>query len=169
MDANRTPRAAAPPLKRTASATRPPTLRSRVGNGKTLIAGADLNSAEYREYRDIVADLVAHVGGEPTATQQAVIEELADLLFKSRRMRSVLNAEVDTAQRCTLSNTIRRLAADLSYTRIPRDVTPTLAAYLASKPAAASVGAVSAHARTVDASATETRASGPLDSIASAS
>jgi hypothetical protein len=146
MDANRTPRAAAPPLKRTASATRPPTLRSRVGNGKTL-----------------------NVGGEPTATQQAVIEELADLLFKSRRMRSVLNAEVDTAQRCTLSNTIRRLAADLSYTRIPRDVTPTLAAYLASKPAAASVGAVSAHARTVDASATETRASGPLDSIASAS
>ena len=34
--------------------------RSRVGNGKVLIAGIDTHTREYRQYRDVVIDLVEH-------------------------------------------------------------------------------------------------------------
>src|SRR5262245_48194160 len=58
--------------------------RSAVANGTRLIAHADKNSAEYRQYRDIVLDLVGHLGGDATVTQRAVIEEAAGLIVWCR-------------------------------------------------------------------------------------
>jgi len=126
------------PLKRSARAAKSPANRSRVGNGKSLMAGADLRSADYREYRDIVADLVSHLGGDPSATQSAIIEEAAGLVFWCRRARLALvnGAEFDIGPYATATNALRRLLTDLGLQRVAKDITPDLHHYLASKPAA---------------------------------
>jgi hypothetical protein len=114
---------------------RPPTLRSRVGNGKELIAGADGNSAEYREYQDLVDDFTSHLGGNPTITQAALIEEAAGLIYWCRRERLKLlqGGEINTTVYCTATNTLRRYMADLGLAHRLKDVTlaPTPAQYLA--------------------------------------
>ena len=51
-----------------------------MGNGKTLMAGVDQRSLPYREFQDTVADLTHHMGGAPTVTQQAMLEEAAGLV-----------------------------------------------------------------------------------------
>jgi hypothetical protein len=69
---------------------RPPTARSRVGNGKMLMAGMDLRSAIYREFQDCCADLASHMGGDPTAVEAALIEESAGLILWCRHSRASL-------------------------------------------------------------------------------
>jgi hypothetical protein len=127
--ADRTDNATGSPLKRSARAARSPANRSRVGNGKALMAGADLRSADYREYRDIVADLVSHLGGDPSATQSAIIEEAAGLVFWCRRARLALvnGAEFDIGPYATATNALRRLLTDLGLERIAKDITPEVA------------------------------------------
>lgn len=128
------------PLKRSARAAKSPANRSRVGNGKALMAGADLRSADYREFRDIVSDLVAHLGGDPSATQSAIIEEAAGLVYWCRRARLALvnGAEFDIGSYSTATNALRRLLTDLGLHRVAKDITPDLQRYLASKPDAKS-------------------------------
>jgi len=58
-----------------------------VANGKTLLAGADKNSADHRELRNIVADLEAHLGGVQTVPQSAIVQEAAGLVFWCPRER----------------------------------------------------------------------------------
>lgn len=125
--------AAGSPLKRSARAAKSPANRSRVGNGKALMAGADLRSADYREFRDIVSDLVSHLGGDPSATQAAIIEEAAGLVFWCRRARlALVNGEqFDIGSYATATNALRRLLTDLGLPRVAKDITPSLHDYIA--------------------------------------
>jgi hypothetical protein len=88
------------PSKRQAVARKQQFARSRVGNGKALMAGIDQRSLPYREYQDTVADLCSHMGGEPTAVEQAIIEEAAGLIVWCRSARTaLLKARSSTSRR----------------------------------------------------------------------
>ncbi len=123
------------PVKRHATALKKPTARSRVGNGKALLAGIDQRSLPYREYQDAVADLVSHMGGEPTAVELAIIEEAAGLIVWCRSARAALlkGEKFDVAVYTTGVNALRRLLADIGQERRLRDVTPDLKTYLATR------------------------------------
>jgi hypothetical protein len=107
-------------------------MRSRVGNGRTLVAGVDQRSLPYREYQDTVADLVSHMGGYPTAVEQAIIEEAAGLIVWCRSARAALlkGEEFNVQTYTTGVNALRRLLADIGQEQHLRDVTPDLAKYI---------------------------------------
>jgi hypothetical protein len=82
-----------------------------------------------------VADLVEHMGSEPTAVQRAIIEEAAGLVVwcGSQRLALLTGAEFDVGKYTTATNALRRLLVDIGQERRLKDVTPTLDGYLASK------------------------------------
>ena len=106
--------------------------RSRVGNGKVLIAGIDTHTREYREYRDVVADLVEHMGSAPTAVQRAIIEEAAGLIVwcRSQRLALLKGEQFEVGPYTTATNALRRLLEDIGQDRPLKDVTPDLREYL---------------------------------------
>jgi hypothetical protein len=121
------------PRRLRADAKRKPEGRSRVGNGKMLLSGVDTHSVEYREFRDIVSDLVEHLGSNPSVVQRAIAEEAAGLVVWCRRARLALltAGEFDVGQYTTAANSLRRLLADIGQERRLRDITPSLEAYVA--------------------------------------
>jgi hypothetical protein len=114
-----------------------PVARSRVGNGKVLLTGIDTHSREYREYRDAVADLVEHLGSNPTAVQRAIVEEAAGLIVWCRNARLALlkGEDFDVGKYTTATNSLRRLLADIGQERKLKDITPDLHSYLKQKAA----------------------------------
>lgn len=118
---------------RRANVRRSVPMRSRVGNGKTLLAGIDQRSLPYREYQDTVADLVAHMGNTPTAAEEAMIEEAAGLIVWCRQARLALlqGDKFEISPYCTAVNSLRRLLTDLGLEGRLQDVTPALEQYLA--------------------------------------
>jgi hypothetical protein len=120
------------PGKRPALDRKSPTARSRVGNGKMLLAGVDLRSSIYREFQDVAADLAHHMGGDPTAVEAALIEESAGLILWCRHERArLLNGEpFDLVNYTRAVNSLRRLLADIGQERRLRDVTPSINDYI---------------------------------------
>jgi hypothetical protein len=98
-----------------------------------LLSGVDTHSVEYREFRDIVSDLVEHLGSNPSVVQRAIAEEAAGLVVWCRRARLALltAGEFDVGQYTTAANSLRRLLADIGQERRLRDITPSLEAYVA--------------------------------------
>ena len=118
--------------KNRAIAVKTPYMRSRFGNGKTLLAGVDQRSLPYREYQDTVADLVVHMGGNPTAVERALVEEAAGLIVWCRSARGALltGEEFNVQTYTTGVNALRRLLADIGQEQHMRDGTPDLAKYI---------------------------------------
>ena len=52
---------------------------TKTGTGRTLLEGVDGRSWGARRYRELCADHVAHLGGDPTAPQLAIIRRAAQL------------------------------------------------------------------------------------------
>lgn len=127
------------PNKRSAAARKQPFARSRVGNGKILLAGIDQRSLPYREYQDTVADLVHHLGGEPSAVEAAIAEEAAGLIVWCRLARTALlkgDSGFDVGAYTTGVNSLRRLLADIGQERRMHEINPpTLSKYLEAKAA----------------------------------
>jgi hypothetical protein len=121
--------------KRLATAVKQPFARSRVGNGKALIAGLDHRSSDYREYQDIVADLAAHLGSDPSVVELAIAEEAGGLIFWCRRARAALltGQEFNAPAYCTATNSLRRLLQDIGQERRLKDVTPSLEQYISAR------------------------------------
>jgi hypothetical protein len=118
------------PAKRS-TATHKPAARSRVGNGKALLAGIDQRSLPYREYQDAVADLVHHMGDYPTATEQAMIEEAAGLIVwcRAARLNMLHGEKFDIGPYTTAVNSLRRLLVDLGLEQRMLDVTEDIVTY----------------------------------------
>ena len=119
--------------KRGLTAPKAAASRSAVANGRTLIAGIDKNSAEYRQYRDVVIDLVDHLGSDATVVQRAICEEAAGLIVWCRNARLALlqgDSEFNIGQYTTATNALRRLLEDIGQERRLKDVTPDLHEYL---------------------------------------
>lgn len=140
---------------RTATAKPPRTARSAVANGSRLwVEQLDGRSAEARRFRDLVGDLVEHLGGELTVTapQLAIVRRAAALATWAEKCEAALVAgtDFDAAAYATVANSLRRLLQDLGLQRAMRDVTPTLAEYLVQKAATEAAEAREAERRTVE-------------------
>ncbi len=103
------------------------------------LAVIDGRRAEARRMRTIRAELTAHVGGKPSATQKMMIERIATLLLRIELMDRRALKEGDMTERDTRSY----LAWANAVTRMLRQIglqgaatkAPSLAEYLAAKPA----------------------------------
>ena len=118
--------------------------RSRITNGTALLPSVDGNSIWARLVRDTIDAMVAHLGGADhvTETQRMACRRIAvletELIFQEDRMgqqrlagRVPEPGELDLYSR--LTNTQRRLCECLGWQRVPRDIVPTLEAYLRAK------------------------------------
>jgi hypothetical protein len=110
--------------------------RSRVSNGSAVFLDeVDGRSVVARRYRDVLADLVAHLGGNPTAAEMLIARRIATLavLCEQAEADMASGKDVDVGAYATLANSLRRLVADVGLQPKMRDVTPTLSQYLAAK------------------------------------
>ena len=116
--------------------------RSKVTNGATL-PGVDGRSTWVRRFRDLMALHLSDLGGEDhvseaqrsiirrTATLEVELERLELKFATADQAKPVDASDLDLYQRT--SNTMRRHLEALGLERRPRDVTPSLDAYVANR------------------------------------
>ncbi len=113
--------------------------RSRVSNGRDVLPDIDGRSAIARRYRDIMSAILADQGGADRCSEsrKQLIRRFAAAAVLAEKMESRLaNGEnIDIGKHSVLSSTLVRLAQRIGIERVPRDVSPTLAEYLARHPA----------------------------------
>ena len=108
--------------------------RARVSNGTLFDPDAvDGRSAAARRYRDVVADLTAHLGGSPSSAEQLLLRRAATLAVWAEAAETAMIAgekDLDVAAFTTSVNALRRILADVGLTARMHDVTPSLHKYL---------------------------------------
>ena len=111
---------------------------TRMGTQGTILQGVDMRTSGGRRFKELCADLVDHLGDDPTAPQLAIIRRAAALAVWCEQAEAdqAQGKELDVATYTTATNTLRRLMADLGLERRARDVTPDLRDYIAGKGAA---------------------------------
>ena len=118
-----------------AIAKRSPTVRSRITNGRDLLANVDGRTADARRYRDLAASLADDLGGASglTEAQRALVRQAAAMIVQSERLQSaVLRGElVDVEQLTRLANAATRILSRLGIKRERADAGPSLHDYLA--------------------------------------
>lgn len=114
-----------------------PQARSRVSNGSsTFLDGVDGRSALARRYRDLLAEMIRDLGGDPTAAQDAIARRAATLCVWCEQAEATMasGGSINIGEFSTTANAMRRLLVDLGLERKARDVTPlNLNQYLARK------------------------------------
>ena len=122
---------------RHAPAERPRTLRSRVTNGKDLLANVDGRTAEASRYRDLCLSLSDDLGGaaDLTEAQRALVRQAAAMIMKGEMLQgAVLRGElVDCEQLTRLANAATRILSRLKAKPKAKPVSP-LAAHFAAPP-----------------------------------
>ena len=120
--------------KASAQMNRPkPQGATRMGTKGTILAGVDMRTAGGRRFKELCADLVDHLGDDPTAPQLAIIRRAAALAVWCEQAEAdqAQGGDFDVASYTTAANTMRRLLSDLGLERRARDVTPDLRDYIA--------------------------------------
>jgi hypothetical protein len=115
-----------------AQMTRPkPQGATRIGTQGTILVGVDMRTHGGRRFKELCADLVDHLGDDPTAPQVALIRRAAALAVWCEQAESdqAQGGDFDVASYTTCANTLRRLLADLGLERRAKDVT-SLADYI---------------------------------------
>jgi hypothetical protein len=118
--------------------------RSRITNGSKLLPGVHSQSVWARIMRDVRDAVVAQLGGEDqlAETQRLQVRRVAVLETEMVHIESELarvrneGGQPDKdllALYCTLANAQRRACEPLGWQHVPRDVTPSLQQYIASK------------------------------------
>lgn len=115
-----------------------PQAGTRLSADGTILAGVDMRTHGGRRFRELAADLVCHLGDDPSAPQMAIIRRAAALAAWCEQQESAqaLGRDLDIASYASATNTLRRLLGDLGLERRAKDVTPTLSQYLTQKAAA---------------------------------
>jgi hypothetical protein len=95
-----------------ASSARKPEARSRVTNGKELLANIDGRSTEARRYRDLCFSFADDCGGAASLTeaQRALVRQAASLVVQSERLASaaIRGELVSDEQRTRVANALGR-------------------------------------------------------------
>lgn len=111
--------------------TAPKTHRSRVTNGKALLAGVDGRSLWARRFRDLLNLHIADLGGEDAITEaeRAILRRAAALMTELERLEvQFANSEGADADSLDLysrtTNTLRRTLQTVGLERRSKDVTP---------------------------------------------
>jgi hypothetical protein len=112
--------------------------RSKVTNGRLLIAGVDQRSPWVRRAKDVINAHLSDLGGvdNTSAAERSIIRRAAVVTTELERLEAKFagageanTADLETYQRC--ANTMRRLLEAVGLRRRSRDVTPSLADLLA--------------------------------------
>jgi hypothetical protein len=115
--------------------------KSRITNGSALLPGTDGRSAWVRRCKDIIAAHLSDLGGEfnTSAAERSLIRRASTLTVELERLEARFATagkasadDLDLYQR-TAGN-LRRLLEAVGLQRRARNVTPTLAEYLGSRP-----------------------------------
>lgn len=113
---------------------RPRTGRSKITNGKGILPAVDGRTSTARRYRDIANSVATDQGGADRCSEarKQLIRRFAAACVLAEAMESKFTKgePVSIADYATLSNTALRIASRIGIDRVPRDVTPDLAAYL---------------------------------------
>jgi hypothetical protein len=121
------------------SARRPPSCRSRVGNGKVLLPMTDGRSATARRFQDLYEDIASDLGGLDilSEAERQLVRRAATLSAESERQEAewANGRPFDLAAYSVTANCLRRLFETLGLRRVSRDVTPSLQSYLQAKAA----------------------------------
>jgi hypothetical protein len=124
------------PVTRTTTANQQPTCRSRVSNGRDLVAGADGRSAQARRYRDLMAEMTSDLGGADllSEAQRQLIRRAAGLAVQAEAVEAAIIAgkDIDLGSYVTATNALRRVLDTIGLKRVAKD-TPDLARYLAAR------------------------------------
>ena len=128
------------PRNRPGTGERPLDQRSAVTNGRRLfVDGGDGRGPWARRMRDVIELHISDLGGIEAASEaeKSIIRRAATLTIELERLEAKFSAgkafdtDLDMYQRC--SNSLRRLLEAVGIQRRPRDVTPSVSEYLASK------------------------------------
>jgi hypothetical protein len=110
-----------------------PEARSRVSNGKAVfLDSVDGRSALARRYRDILAQLVSDIGGDPSEAESIICRRAATLAVWCEQSESAMagGTPLNIGEFTTAVNTLHRLVCTLGLERRARDIMPTLQGYL---------------------------------------
>jgi len=114
--------------------------RSRVTNGRGLLPNVDGRTIWVRRFRDLIALHLSDLGGSDRASEaeKAIVRRIATLIVELERLEmcfaeagQATDHQLELYQRT--ANTLRRLLEAVGLQRRPKDVTPTLDAYLGHK------------------------------------
>jgi hypothetical protein len=117
------------------------TNRSAVTNGKSFLPGLDGRSSIWvRRCKDLIALHVSDLGGESNMSEaeMALVRRVATLTVELEMMELKF-ATVGESDPKSLEvygrtvNTLRRTLESIGLKRVPRDITPSVAAYVASR------------------------------------
>lgn len=124
------------PIPRPTTATKTANTRSRVSNGRTLLAGADCRSARYRRFKDLVDAIVCDLGGAGSLSEMMMqdVRRAAGLAVAAEETEAkiVRGEGVNLTEHLAACNTLARIYRRLGYKKAAPH-TPTLAEYLAVK------------------------------------
>jgi hypothetical protein len=108
-------------------ARRKPGARSRVTNGKQVVAGVDGRSLTARRYRDLVAELCAELGGELGQAELLQIRTVASLVLHGELLTAaMINGDAVNSEELTrVANGAARLLAALRRRIKPKPGRPS--------------------------------------------
>jgi hypothetical protein len=124
-----------------ASSAKKPEARSRVTNGKELLANIDGRSTEARRFRDLCSSFADDLGGVAglTEAQRALVKQAAALVVQSETMAgaAIRGEPVSDEQMTRIANTLGRTVDRLEKLGLKRRVTARLSVpeYLAARDA----------------------------------
>lgn len=113
----------------------PKRVRSRISNGKDLLAGVDQRSATYRRYRDLIEAIVSDQGGVDACSEsrKQLIRRFAacSVLAEQAEAKLAAGEEINVEQHALLVSSLVRVAQRIGIDRRQRDViVPTVEDYL---------------------------------------
>jgi hypothetical protein len=125
-------------MEGTQVAARKPT--DRAGKARlTSIDGLDRRTAAYRQTRRLIDEIENDLGGTARLStgERQLVQRAAVLgaVLTDTESRWIEGEPIDTTAYCTVVNAQRRVLETIGLRRQPRDMTPTLAEYLAASEA----------------------------------
>ncbi len=124
-------------MESSALAASSPTTRSAVTNGKRAFVRGDGKSVWARRHRDLVSMHVADMGGANflSEAQISLVKRAATIEVELEGLEGKLSKgeDIDLDAFTRAAGHLRRILETLGIKRAPRDVTPSLAEYLASQ------------------------------------
>jgi hypothetical protein len=97
-----------------------------------FVGGVDSRTAYARRYRDILAQLTADIGGDPSEAQAIIIRRATQLAVwcEQAEAEAAGGNPLNIGEYATATNTLRRRLLDLGLERRMRDITPSIDTYL---------------------------------------
>jgi hypothetical protein len=123
------------PVESLALAPRKAEARSRISNGRDLLPGIDGRSTVARRYRDIAGAILVDQGGinHCSESRKQLIRRFAAAAVLAEQMEARLanGQEINVSEHALLCSTLVRIGQRIGIDRLPKDVSPSLADYLA--------------------------------------